>query len=257
MTGTPRGSRGRRWRAAAAVPQWIRGQPPIRACLRGARRPRSRDHHGRGDSSTRRSWVTHLDDLTSAIAKRSPAPLAYFAFDLLYLDGHDLRGCALVDRKALLAEVIRSAGCPRLVYVDHVVGGGDRLFEAVRQVGAEGIVAKRADKPYRPGPGREWLKTKCREVGRVGGADAEIIGTEKLGEVRDAMRARGLDAVTPALLAAPLRGPRLVLIHCGSNGRMLSFLVGAAGSETYVNARDAIAPHNAAILDFAFLGVGR
>src|ERR1700738_226188 len=60
----------------------------------------------------------------------------------------------------------QSGGCPRVIFVDHVVGGGDRLFEEVRGVGAEGIVAKRAGNPYRPGPGRAWLKTKCSEVGR-------------------------------------------------------------------------------------------
>src|SRR4051794_17077917 len=49
---------------------------------------------------------------------------------------------SLLDRK--MVEVLRSAGCPRLVYVDHVARGGDRLLDAVREVGAEGVVAKRA-----------------------------------------------------------------------------------------------------------------
>jgi ATP-dependent DNA ligase len=110
--------------------------------------------------------VTHLDDLATAMQRRDTAALAFFAFDILHLDGHDLRRCPLVERKAILAELLRSAGCSRLLYVDHVAEGGDRLFAAVREVGAEGIVAKRRAGLYRSGPRREWLKTKCSEVGK-------------------------------------------------------------------------------------------
>jgi bifunctional non-homologous end joining protein LigD len=109
--------------------------------------------------------VTHLDDLTAAISARDESGLAYFAFDLLYLDGHDLRWCALVDRKEALKEVLTAAGCSQLVYVDHVENGGDWLLEAMRKIGAEGIVAKRRAGLYRSGPSRDWLKTKCSEVG--------------------------------------------------------------------------------------------
>jgi bifunctional non-homologous end joining protein LigD len=96
--------------------------------------------------------VTHLDDLQAAIMRRQPHRLAYFALDLLYLDGHDLRGCALVERKGLLAALLAAAGCPRLVYVDHVEADGDRLLEAVRATGGEGIVAKRAAATRRTRP---------------------------------------------------------------------------------------------------------
>jgi bifunctional non-homologous end joining protein LigD len=110
--------------------------------------------------------VTHLDDLAAAMQRRDTAALAYFAFDILHLDGHDLRRCPLVERKAILAGLLHSAGCPRLLYVDHVDEGGDRLLDAVRKVGAEGVVAKRRAGLYRSGPSREWLKTKCSEVGK-------------------------------------------------------------------------------------------
>jgi ATP-dependent DNA ligase len=85
--------------------------------------------------------------------------LAYFAFDLLYLD------CAIEDRKALLRDVIGAARCPRIIQVDYVAGIGRELFEAVRQVGAEGIVSKRRGSPYRGGESRDWLKTKTFETG--------------------------------------------------------------------------------------------
>jgi bifunctional non-homologous end joining protein LigD len=110
--------------------------------------------------------VTHLDDLATAMQRRDTAALAFFAFDLLHLDGHDLRRCPLVERKAMLAELVRSAGCSRLLYLDYVDDGGDRLLAAVREVGAEGIVAKRRAGLYRSGSSREWLKTKCSEVGK-------------------------------------------------------------------------------------------
>jgi len=110
--------------------------------------------------------VTHFDSLNEAISARRFERLAYFAFDLLHLDGHDLRRCRLEDRKTLLRDLIGAARCERIVYVDHVVGIGRELLEAVRQVGAEGIVSKRAGSAYRDGVRRDWLKTKCHEVGQ-------------------------------------------------------------------------------------------
>src|SRR5437763_8321 len=98
--------------------------------------------------------VTHIDALSEAISSRRQEQLAYFAFDLLHLDGHDLRRCPIEDRKALLRDVIGAARCPRIVCVDYLLGIGRELFEAVRQVGAEGIVSKRraaSTAPREPG----------------------------------------------------------------------------------------------------------
>jgi bifunctional non-homologous end joining protein LigD len=75
-----------------------------------------------------------------------------------------LRGCAIEDRKALLRDVIGAAGCERIVVVDHITGSGQQLFEAVRQIGAEGIVSKRAGSAYRAGASRDWLKAKVSET---------------------------------------------------------------------------------------------
>ena len=96
--------------------------------------------------------VTHINLLTQAMRQCRPERLAYFAFDLLHLDGNDLRGCAIEDRKALLRDVVGAAGCERIVVVDYITGNGAALFEAVRQIGAEGIVSKRAGSAYRGGP---------------------------------------------------------------------------------------------------------
>ena len=67
-----------------------------------------------------------------------PERLAYFAFDLLHLDAHDLRACAIEDRKALLRDDVGAAGCERIVIVDRTTNNGATLFEAMRQVGTEG-----------------------------------------------------------------------------------------------------------------------
>jgi bifunctional non-homologous end joining protein LigD len=109
--------------------------------------------------------VTHIDWLNKAISERRPEEFAYFVFDLLHLDGEDLRRRPLEDRKALLRDVIGSAGCPRIVAVDYVAGIGPQLFEAVRQLGGEGIVSKRRGSFYRGGESRDWLKTKCHQTG--------------------------------------------------------------------------------------------
>jgi bifunctional non-homologous end joining protein LigD len=72
--------------------------------------------------------VTHIDLLQAASGRYGSDRLAYFAFDLLYIDGHDLRRCPIEERKALLRQVLDEAGCDRIVYVDHIVGRGADLF---------------------------------------------------------------------------------------------------------------------------------
>jgi bifunctional non-homologous end joining protein LigD len=172
--------------------------------------------------------VTHLDDLLAAMQRRDTAALAYFASDILHLDGHDLRRCPHIERKAMLAELIRSAGCSRLLYVDHVDKGGDRLLDAVREVGAEGIVAKRRAGPYRAGPSRDWLKVKCSEVGKfviIAFRDAtpgtieaitvaEIIDDKLLpaGEVQFGV-GRALREMLEAIRLDPPSGSRRVLVR--------------------------------------------
>jgi bifunctional non-homologous end joining protein LigD len=107
--------------------------------------------------------VTHIDLLTQAMRQCHPERLAYFVFDLVHLDAHELRACTIEDRKALLRDVIGAAGCQRIVVINHVVGIGRQLLEAMRQIGAEGIVSKRAGSPYRGGLSRDWLKMSgCR-----------------------------------------------------------------------------------------------
>src|SRR4029453_16516128 len=83
----------------------------------------------------------------------------YFVFDLLAGEGFDLRPLPLVRRKALLAELLPPAGPVR--YADHVEERGEDLYRAVREAGAEGVVAKRADSAYVSGRSDKWLKVRA------------------------------------------------------------------------------------------------
>ncbi len=82
----------------------------------------------------------------------------YFAFDLLSLNGEDLRSMPLVARKKKLREILPSRST-HVLYVDHTVGAGRRLFEFASELDLEGIVAKRALSPYEQNPtSRDWIK---------------------------------------------------------------------------------------------------
>jgi len=84
----------------------------------------------------------------------------YHAFDLLYLDGYDLRDVGYVERKRLLEEVLKRAP-HTFVYVEYLKADGARVFEEACKLGLEGVVAKRGDAPYRSGRQESWIKLKC------------------------------------------------------------------------------------------------
>jgi bifunctional non-homologous end joining protein LigD len=89
---------------------------------------------------------------------RADVPVLYYAFDLLYLDGYDLRRVALEQRKQLLSQIVLPGD--NLRYSDHQVGQGLALFQAAAQQGLEGIVAKKRDSFYQERRSYEWQKIK-------------------------------------------------------------------------------------------------
>ena len=90
--------------------------------------------------------------------------IVYYAFDLLYLDGFDLRGAALRARKEALRLLLAATpDVTAIRYSDHVQGPGRDFYEQACQAGLEGIVCKKADAPYRAGRNRHFLKVKCRK----------------------------------------------------------------------------------------------
>ena len=93
--------------------------------------------------------------------KTGSGHLIYYVFDLLHFQGHDLAGLPLLRRKELLKKILPPA--PGIRFSDHVRQDGVLFFRVVREKGLEGIVAKKADSPYRAGRrSRQWLKVKAR-----------------------------------------------------------------------------------------------
>lgn len=87
--------------------------------------------------------------------------IVYYVFDLLWIDGEDVRGLPLLDRKQHLRKRVGARKRGPLQFSAHVqTDGGPALLQACK-AGFEGLIAKRADAPYRHGRGTEWLKLKC------------------------------------------------------------------------------------------------
>ena len=95
------------------------------------------------------------------LAGREGVPVVYYAFDLLYLDGVDLRHVALEQRKQLLQARIENSAV--IHFSDHYAEKGLELFEAARQRELEGIVAKRRSSAYEEKRSRNWLKIKITQ----------------------------------------------------------------------------------------------
>jgi bifunctional non-homologous end joining protein LigD len=95
-------------------------------------------------------------------AARPDLPILYYVFDLLYLDGYDLRGLDLDDRKRALRQILSSGELVR--FSDHHAGQGMALFQVAKQKGLEGIVAKKCDSRYEERRSRDWLKIKITQT---------------------------------------------------------------------------------------------
>lgn len=96
---------------------------------------------------------------TSEIARAALVqPVTYMVFDLLGAAGHDLRGLPLVERKAILERILPKLGPLRLS--EHIPEHGEALLEQVVARGLEGVVAKKANSPYRSKRSGDWLKLK-------------------------------------------------------------------------------------------------
>ena len=102
--------------------------------------------------------ISHFQLLQQATER--PVPLYYYAFDILFLDGNDLRDKQLLERKKLLKRVLPKN--VRLRYSDHVEEKGVAFFRAASREGLEGVIGKRAESRYFSGKrSRDWIKVKC------------------------------------------------------------------------------------------------
>jgi bifunctional non-homologous end joining protein LigD len=99
-------------------------------------------------------------------AEREPARLLYCVFDLLYLDGRDLRRKTLLERKAALKKILPKSRL--LLYSEHLVGEGIAAFNRAKRAQEEGVIAKLVSGLYHSGlRTREWLKIKASQEQEV------------------------------------------------------------------------------------------
>ena len=113
------------------------------------------DHNGAPDFST----------LQAAISDGKTEKLIFYAFDLLFAGGEDLRRLPLGERKQRLKELLeaRTRSKARLIrYVEHFETGGDAILQSACKLSLEGIVSKKLSSPYRSGRSENWTKAKCR-----------------------------------------------------------------------------------------------
>ncbi len=111
-------------------------------------------------------------------------PATFFVFDLLACEGFDLRPLPLAARKALLRRVVSAAAEPGILRIsDEIEERGEDLYAAVAGMGLEGIVAKRADSPYRAGYSADWLKVRVDRV-----SDFAVVGFDPIPGSRSGLR---------------------------------------------------------------------
>jgi bifunctional non-homologous end joining protein LigD len=107
--------------------------------------------------------VSNFADLQAAFHEGRQRFITYFAFDLLHLNGHNLRGLPLTDRKRLLEDLLGHAGGRSpLKLSEDIEADGQEVFEKACALGAEGIVSKLKSARYTSGRSSAWLKLKCR-----------------------------------------------------------------------------------------------
>jgi bifunctional non-homologous end joining protein LigD len=155
--------------------------------------------------------------LQNAISGGRGKEIVFYAFDLLHLDGRDLRTLPLLDRKEALRKLLARA--PKSIrFTDHLAGKGETFYREACRAGLEGIVCKKGSAPRRPGRGKDWLKVKCLErqefviggwtapEGSRGGFGALLLGTFEGKKLRYAGRVgTGFTRQTLRALAEKLR----------------------------------------------------
>jgi DNA ligase D-like protein (predicted ligase) len=106
------------------------------------------------------SGASDFDELQRTIKSRA-SDLLFYAFDLLHLNGQDLRNRPLTERRSLLKKLIGNGLASPLQFSDEYIGDASSLFRACAERGLEGIVSKIASSRYQSGRSSTWLKTKC------------------------------------------------------------------------------------------------
>ena len=144
-----------------------------------------------GEVVVEKNGVSDFSALQDAL-KHDKENFVYYAFDLLYLDGADLTGEPLTERKAALKALLQAAGDGVIRYSDHFAIPGSEMMRHARELAIEGVISKRRDAPYRSGRSDDWIKAKVhanQEFAVVGYKDSThlkgAIGALILGYYKD------------------------------------------------------------------------
>ena len=123
-------------------------------------------------------------NLQAAFEEGAAHPLTYFIFDLLHLNGHNLRQETLAERKQILGQMLDSLAEHEVVrYGQHIETEGAPIFAEACRLGAEGIVSKLSTSEYSSGRSKSWIKIKCvrRQEFVIGGFTKQANGTDGVG----------------------------------------------------------------------------
>lgn len=153
-----------------------------------------------GEIVIEQDGVSNFSSLQDAL-KTSKTNFLYYVFDLLHLDGVDLTAKPLLERKAALEKLVKSAGRDSIVrYSDHFEISGSEMLAHACKLNLEGVISKRRDAPSRSGRSDDWIKSKChanQEFVVVGYKDAShlkgaigalVLGYNENGKLRYAGR---------------------------------------------------------------------
>jgi bifunctional non-homologous end joining protein LigD len=116
-----------------------------------------------------------VSQFNSLLSHKGENVAVFYAFDLLWLNGSDLRGLPLVERKQQLRALVIRSGCQRLLYAQHVNRAGKQFFAEVCRLDLEGIVAKRKLSIYKE-DGNSWQKIKNRKYSQAEGRNELLTG---------------------------------------------------------------------------------
>jgi bifunctional non-homologous end joining protein LigD len=106
--------------------------------------------------------ISSFQELQNMLSSNKEETLVYFLFDILFLNGFDLRNLPLIERKKILNELLRKNTLPmNLRYSDHTDAIGNLFYQQACKQSLEGVISKRSDGPYRAGRSKDWLKAKC------------------------------------------------------------------------------------------------
>ena len=105
---------------------------------------------------------SNFGQLQNALSLQDDSKIRIYLFDLLYLNGEDLRAWPLRKRKDLLFKLIAKS-CPPIFHSEDVKGNGPHFFDSVCHYQLEGMISKDSSAPYFSGRSRRWCKSKCRQ----------------------------------------------------------------------------------------------